>query len=103
MVESEAHELSEEQMLEAVMFGQESYKAVIEAIIELAKKAAKDPWTLDKQEDEVKNLPSKISKDFAKKFIEAYKIQEKQKRSDELTIIRDKIVEEYVSEKKVIP
>ena len=41
---------------------------VIEAIIELAKKAAKDPWILDEQEDEVKDLPSKISTDFKEKF-----------------------------------
>ena len=98
MVESEAHELSEKQMLEAVMFGQESYKEVIEAIISLAKKAAKDPWVLDKLTDEVKNLPSKISKDFTKKFTKAYKIQEKQKRSDELIIIRDEIIQQYISE-----
>ena len=98
MVESEAHELSEEKMLEAVMFGQESYKEVIDAIIDLAKEAAKDPWVLAKQEDEVKDLPSKISDAFTKKIIKAYKIQEKQKRSDELTIIRDEIVKQYVSE-----
>ena len=35
MVESEAHELSEEQMLEAVMFGQETYQEVIDAIVDL--------------------------------------------------------------------
>ena len=44
MIESEAYQLSEEKMLEAVVLGQESYKPVIDAIISLAKKAAKDPW-----------------------------------------------------------
>jgi polyribonucleotide nucleotidyltransferase len=44
MVESEAKELSEAQMLEAVMFGHRSFQAVIQAIIRLAEKAAKDPW-----------------------------------------------------------
>jgi Polyribonucleotide nucleotidyltransferase (polynucleotide phosphorylase) len=43
MIESEAHELSEKQMLDAVVLGQENYKTVIEAIISLAKKAAKEP------------------------------------------------------------
>jgi len=56
MIESEAHELSEKQMLDAVVLGQDSYKAVIDAIIALAKKAAKDPWELKEKEDEIKRL-----------------------------------------------
>jgi len=44
MVESEAKELSEKQMLEAVMFGHRGFQPVIEAIIQLAEKAAKEPW-----------------------------------------------------------
>ena len=44
MVESEAKELSEKQMLEAVMFGHRGFQPVIEAIIKLAEKAAKEPW-----------------------------------------------------------
>ena len=43
MVESEAKELSEEIMLGAVMFGHRHFQPVIEAIIELAEKAAKEP------------------------------------------------------------
>ncbi len=98
MVESEASQLSEEQMLEAVILGQESYKKVIDLIIDLAKKAAKDPWKLDETEEEIKNLPPKISSDFKEKFIKAYKIQEKQKRTEELNTIRDLISEKYVSD-----
>ena len=48
MVESEASELSEDVMLEAVDFGKQSYSAVLELIISVAKEAAKEPWTLDK-------------------------------------------------------
>src|SRR5262249_47171618 len=44
MVESEAKELPEEQMLEAVMFGHRGFQPVIKAIISLAERAAKDPW-----------------------------------------------------------
>ena len=44
MVESEAKELSEKQMLEAVMFGHRGFQPVIDAIIKLAEKAAKEPW-----------------------------------------------------------
>src|SRR3954454_5154278 len=43
MVESEAKELSEEQMLEAVMLGHRGFQPVIEAIIRLAERAAKEP------------------------------------------------------------
>src|ERR1700737_4817653 len=43
MVESEAKELSEEIMLGAVMFGHRHFQPVIEAIIKLAEKAAKEP------------------------------------------------------------
>ena len=44
MVESEAKELPEMQMLEAVMHGHSGFQPVIEAIIRLAEKAAKEPW-----------------------------------------------------------
>ena len=43
MVESEAKELSEEIMLGAVMFGHRHFQPVIQAIIQLAEKAAKEP------------------------------------------------------------
>ena len=46
MVESEAKELSEETMLSAVMAGHKSFQPVIEAIIKLAEKAAKEPREL---------------------------------------------------------
>ena len=98
MIESEAHELSEKQMLDAVVLGQDSYKAVIDAIIALAKKAAKEPWELKEKEDEIKNLPTNISSEFSNDFIEAYKIIEKQKRSDQLSSIRNSISEKYTSE-----
>ena len=98
MIESEAHELSEKQMLDAVVLGQENYKTVIEAIISLAKKAAKEPWELKEKDEEIKNLPSKINEDFGKDFIDAYKINEKQKRSEKLYSLRNEISEKFVSE-----
>ena len=98
MVESEAQQLSEEQMLEAVVMGQETYKEVISAIINLARKAAKEPWNIPEKDEEIKNLPSEIEKNYKDKFIEAYKIQEKQKRSELLNETRTEISEKYVSE-----
>jgi len=46
MVESEAKELPEETMLQAVLFGQQQFQPVIDLIIELAEACAKEPWEL---------------------------------------------------------
>jgi polyribonucleotide nucleotidyltransferase len=51
MVESEAKELSEEEMLGAVMFAHRESQKVIEAIIKLAEQAAKEPWELAQTAD----------------------------------------------------
>ena len=98
MVESEAHQLSEEKMLEAVVFGQESYKPVIDAIISLAKQAAKDPWLLPEKDEEISKLPENIGKDYKEEFKKAYNIQEKQNRSEKLNVLRSEIEEKFVSE-----
>ncbi len=98
MIESEANELSEKQMLDAVVLGQENYKTVIEAIISLAKKAAKEPWDIKEKDEEIKSLPSKINANYGKGFIDAYKITEKQKRSEKLSLLRNEISEKFVSE-----
>ena len=95
MVESEAQQLSEDEMLEAVEIGQKTYNEVIDAIIKLAKKAAKDPWDIKEKAEEIKNLPSEIEKNYKSKFIDAYKIQEKQKRSELLNELRAEISENY--------
>ena len=52
MVESEAQELSEEVMLGAVSFGHAAFQPVIQAIIELAEVAAKEPWPLPEPSEE---------------------------------------------------
>ena len=98
MVESEAQQLSEEKMLEAVILGQDTYKTVIDAIINLAKKAAKEPWILSEKSSEEKDLLQNLSSDFKDQFVEAYKIKEKQKRSNELEKIKESINEKYISE-----
>ena len=51
MVESEASQLSEDIMLGAVMFAHREMQPVIQAIIELAEVAAKEPWDLPPPED----------------------------------------------------
>ena len=65
MVESEANELSEDEMLDAVVFGQEVIQRCINLIIELAEEAAKDPWELnEKNTSKEDNLVSEKFKDI---------------------------------------
>src|SRR5579872_5613158 len=60
MVESEAKELSEEVMLGAVTFGHQSFQPVIQAIIELAEHAAKEPWSLPEPSAEEQSLKTRL-------------------------------------------
>src|SRR5437588_2819873 len=53
MVESEAKELSEEKMLGAVMFGHKHFQPVIEAIIRLAERSARQPREFEAENDDV--------------------------------------------------
>lgn len=89
MVESEAKELSEEVMLGAVLFAHDESRKVIDAIIKLAEKAAKDPWELnlgDGNADLKKTLKDLIGKDIAA----AYKLTDKSARSNALNEARAK-------------
>jgi len=98
MVESEAHQLSEEKMLEAVVLGQDSYLPVIDAIISLAKQAAKEPWDIPEKDNEIVNLPKLIADGYWSKFNDAYQITEKQKRVEKLNDLKAEIEEKYLSE-----
>ena len=81
MVESEAKELSEEEMLGAVMFAHRESQKVIEAIIKLAEQAAKEPWELAPAPTRTRSRAS--SRSLIGKDIEAaYKLTDKQERSD---------------------
>ncbi len=90
MVESEAHELSEKDMLGAVNFGHKEMQPVIKLINELAKECGKERWEVEEKDhsDIKKKVASLGEKDMQK----AYKIQEKQERSEKLAEIREKIV-----------
>src|SRR3546814_1074992 len=83
MVESEAAELSEDTMLGAVMFAHRACQPVIDAIIDLAEQAAKEPWELASQADQSatkKKLKDLIGKDITA----ASKLTRKSARSDAL-------------------
>ncbi|MEM9028384.1 MAG: polyribonucleotide nucleotidyltransferase [Pseudomonadota bacterium] len=91
MVESEAHELPEMQMLEAVMFGHKHFQPVIDAIIKLAETAAKEPWDFTPPElkfkDQVRGL---VGDDLTA----AFSTPDKQTRNDMVAAAKDKVLAE---------
>jgi polyribonucleotide nucleotidyltransferase len=91
MVESEAHELSEETMLGAVMFGHKQMQPVMDMIIDLAETAAKDPWDFKKAENE--DLATRVRELAEFDLRAAYKLQSKQERSNSLDAIKAKVKE----------
>lgn len=82
MVESEAKELTEEQMLGAVMFAHESCEDVIEAIEKLVKKAGKPSW--DYVPADISSEKAAVKKAAEKGIKAAYKLTDKMERQDAL-------------------
>ena len=89
MVESEAKELSEDIMLGAVLFAHDASKKIVDAIIQLAEKAAKDPWDVAKGED-LDDLKKKLKKLIGKDITAAYKLTDKSARSNAINEARAK-------------
>ena len=82
MVESEANELSEETMLNAVMFGFENFQPVIDLIGALKAEAGKEAWEAPKFPPEFDALYARIEKEFIGKYEEAFKETDKLKRGE---------------------
>ncbi len=96
MVESEAKELTEQKMLEAVLFGQRGFKPVIDAIISLAEAAAKEPWPLEKKNDDA--LAARIRTIVADDLRAAYGEKKKDLRRDKVDAAKAKVVDALVAE-----
>ncbi len=82
MVESEAQELTEDVMLGAVNFGHEHMRPVIQAIIELAEHAAKEPWALGETSPEQTALQTRVRDLGTSSITEAYKEPKKEARQE---------------------
>ena len=89
MVESEAKELTEEEMLGAVVFAHNESRKVIGAIIDLAEKAAKDPWEVDLT-DNTADIKAKLKAGVGADIAAAYKLTDKSARSNALNDVRAK-------------
>ena len=91
MVESEASELSEEQMLQAVEFGHNEFQPVLEMIVELAESCAKDPWELPALSYDKDVLSSEVAKIAEVGLKKAYKLTDKQQRQAAIKVARDTV------------
>jgi polyribonucleotide nucleotidyltransferase len=96
MVESQARELSEEIMLGAVIFAHDEIKKVVNAIIDLAEKAAKDPWEVAISDNSA--IKAKLKDLIGKDIAAAYKLSDKSARSNALNEARAKAKEAFASE-----
>ncbi|MBJ6127690.1 polyribonucleotide nucleotidyltransferase [Microvirga splendida] len=94
MVESEAKELAEDVMLGAVMFGHKHFQPVIEAIIRLAEKAAKEPR--DYQPADMSEVEQAVLAIAEKDLREAYKITKKQDRYAAVDAVKAKVMAELL-------
>ena len=90
MVESEAYELSEKEMLGAVKFGHEQMQKVIELIIGLAEKTAKEPYNFVPLNND--ELINKIKLLGEKDIIKAFSIPDKQERQNALSEVKQNVL-----------
>jgi polyribonucleotide nucleotidyltransferase len=98
MVESEAHELSEAQMLEAVMFGHDHFQPVIQMIINLAEDCAKTPWELVPEHEQREKLVARLIELATEDLKAAYSIHNKSIRHEKVTLIKVQTVQALVEE-----
>ncbi|MET0537624.1 MAG: polyribonucleotide nucleotidyltransferase [Xanthobacteraceae bacterium] len=96
MVESEAKELSEDLMLGAVMFGHRHFQPVIDAIIKLAEKAAKEPRELPASDDAA--LQQQILALVEADLRAAYAIAQKAERHKALDAAKAKVMSHFCPE-----
>jgi len=88
MVESEAKELSEEQMLGAVVYGHEKMQPVIDAIIDLAEMCAREPMDLPEEPAELEPLRQRLREGFSAALTEAYGEPVKQARQEKVAAVK---------------
>jgi polyribonucleotide nucleotidyltransferase len=101
MVESEAYELSEAEMLGAVKFGHEQMQPVLDLIIDLAEEAAKDPF--DYSAPDHSELSEAVKAAGEQRMRDAYAITDKQERVNAVAAAKDAIKESLTEEQREDP
>jgi len=95
MVESEAKELSEQKMLDAVNFGHQAFQAIITMIEEFKADCGKPKMVIANQNNDA--LKTSITNFIGDRLIKAYKKLEKQARASDLDKILSEIKEKFVN------
>jgi polyribonucleotide nucleotidyltransferase len=96
MVESEAKELAEDVMLGAVMFGHREFQPVLDAIIRLAEKCAREPRAVVKPD--LSDLAGKVRAICEADLRQAYAKADKMARQELVAAARDRAVAELCPE-----
>ena len=96
MVESEAYELSEDEMLGAVTFAHEQLKPVVDLIVDLAEDAAKEPF--DFQPPDFSALAVRVRELGEDSMRAAFAITDKQERTNAIAAARQAIREQLTEE-----
>ena len=97
MVESQAKELSEEQMLGAVIFGHEQMQVAINAIKEMADEVGNPKWDWQPIAN-LDELVEKLETDIGSKLREAYAIADKIERQTTVTELREQALALLINE-----
>src|SRR3954453_23052266 len=98
MVESEAQELSEDLMLGAVEFGHKGFQPVIQGIIELAERAAKEPWALPEPSEAETTLKARITELGRDAMVEAYQETQKLVRQGKVGEVKKSVLAKLTEE-----
>jgi polyribonucleotide nucleotidyltransferase len=98
MVESEAKELGEDVMLGAVMFGHRSMQPVINAIIRMAERAAKEPRDFNPPDNAA--IYAKVKAIAEADLRAAYRNRQKQLRYKAIDVVKKRVMEELTGEGK---
>ena len=98
MVESEAYELSEAEMLGAVKFAHDAFQPVIDLIVDLAESAAKEPF--DYQPTDYSELSAAVAKAGEAAMRTAFAIGDKQERTTAVSEARATIMDALSEEQQ---
>ncbi|QPP49346.1 MULTISPECIES: polyribonucleotide nucleotidyltransferase [Halomonadaceae] len=99
MVESEADELLEDEMLGAVLYGHQEMQTAIRAINELVAEAGKPKWEWQPPAENTA-LKQAVAAAFEAKVGEAYRITDKMARQDALAALKEQAVEQLAGEEE---
>nr|WP_221199357.1 polyribonucleotide nucleotidyltransferase [Halomonas fontilapidosi] len=99
MVESEANELLEDEMLGAVLYAHQEMQVAIQAINELTAEAGKPKWEWQAPAENAA-LKAAMADAYEQKVGEAYRITDKMARQDALAALKDQAVEQLAGEEE---